>query len=67
MSRKRQWGEDSTTKIDLSGGASITVSFLGNLFTLEPAERQLMSDLSAVLQSYQDSKASGQAKAAALK
>jgi hypothetical protein len=52
MSR-RQWGDDSTVNLKLSAGSSITVVFKGNLFDLTAAERQLITDLSAVVQQYE--------------
>ena len=53
MSRsRRQWGEDSTVRIDLSAGASVILAFRGNLFDLTPEERRLVSDLSATIQHY---------------
>ena len=58
MGRARQWGEDSTIRVNLSAGASVTLSFKGNLFDLSPEERTLVSDLSLTVQKYQkDSKA----------
>jgi len=56
MSRRRQWGEDSTVRIDLSGGASVSLTFKGNLFDLTMAERDLVADLSAEIQRYRDAK-----------
>lgn len=53
MSRsRRQWGEDSTVRIELSGGASVTLTFKGNLFDLKPEERELMASLSGVVQKF---------------
>ena len=52
MSRRRQWGEDSTVSIDLSSGGSITLAFRGNLFDLRADERQLISDLSETIQRF---------------
>jgi hypothetical protein len=54
MSRKRQWGEDSTTWIELSAGASVAVIFKGNLFDLTAAEGALLSDLRGIIQKYRD-------------
>jgi hypothetical protein len=54
MSRRRQWGEDSTVSIDLSSGGSVSLSFKGNLFDLSADERKLISDLSAIIQQYRD-------------
>ena len=53
MSR-RQWGDDSTVNLKLSAGSSITVVFKGNLFDLTATERRLITDLSAVLQQYEN-------------
>lgn len=52
---RRQWGEDSTVRIDLSSGGSITLTFKGNLFDMSADERQLITDLSNIIQKYQDS------------
>lgn len=53
MSRRtRQWGEDSVTTVELSGGALVTVSFKGNLFDLTPEERNLIADLSHNIQMF---------------
>lgn len=57
MSR-RQWGDDSQVNLKLSAGSSITVVFKGNLFDLTAAERQLITDLSAVVQQYEFGKVS---------
>jgi hypothetical protein len=54
MSRRRVWGDDSTVRLGLSGGATVTLSFKGNLFDLAPAERRLISDLTATIQIYKD-------------
>jgi hypothetical protein len=55
MSRsRRQWGEDSTVRIDLSAGASVLLQFKGNLFDLTADERRLVSDLSLTVQRYRD-------------
>jgi hypothetical protein len=54
MSRRRQWGEDSTVTIDLSSGGSVTLTFKGNLFDLTADERRLISDLSSIIQKYRD-------------
>ena len=54
MSRRRQWGEDSTVRIDLSAGASVTLAFKGNLFDLTDDERRLINDLSAPIQKHKD-------------
>ena len=53
MSRRLKWGDDSTVNLKLSAGSSISVVFKGNLFDLNVAERQLIADLSAVLQKYE--------------
>lgn len=55
MSRRRQWGEDSTASIELSSGGSLNLTFKGNLFDLSPDERKLISDLSAIIQKHRDS------------
>jgi len=53
MSRsRRQWGEDSTVRVELSQGASVTLSFKGNLFDLTPLERGLIEALSSTVQSF---------------
>jgi hypothetical protein len=54
MSRRRQWGEDSTVSVGLSAGASVALSFKGNLFDLTASERQLMSDLANVIRAFRD-------------
>jgi hypothetical protein len=55
MSRKRrQWGEASEVCLELSWGATVTLSFKGNLFDLVEGERRLISDLSTVVQDYKD-------------
>lgn len=55
MSRsRRQWGEDSTVRIDLSSGGSVTLAFKGNLFDLSAGERALITDLSGIIQKYRD-------------
>jgi hypothetical protein len=51
MSR-RQWGDDSTVQLKLSAGSSISLVFKGNLFDLTGPERQLLADLSDVMQKY---------------
>ena len=56
MSRRRQWGEDSTVSLKLSAGATVELSFKGNLFDLTPDERRLVSDLSNIVQTYQNGK-----------
>jgi hypothetical protein len=55
MSGRRQWGEDSSIAIKLSGGASVSLTFKGNLFDLMPAERELIANLSSVIQKYNGS------------
>jgi hypothetical protein len=57
MSGRRQWADDSTVLLRLSDGASVTLSFRGNLFDLQPGERKLISDLTDLIQKYQDSAA----------
>jgi hypothetical protein len=54
MSRRRQWAEDSTVKIDLSAGAQVTLAFRGNLFDLTGDERRLVGDLSTTIQMFRD-------------
>lgn len=54
MSRRRQWGEDSTASIKLSAGAYVTLTFQGNLFDLTAEERELVSELSTVIQKYRN-------------
>jgi hypothetical protein len=54
MSGRRQWGEDSTVCIKLSEGASVTLTFKGNLFDLTKEERGLVADLSNIIQKYRD-------------
>lgn len=54
MSGRRQWGEDSTVCMKLSAGASLTLAFKGNLFDLTTAERELVADLSNIIQKYKD-------------
>lgn len=49
---RRQWGEDSTVRQELSAGASVTLSFKGNLFELTAAEQALMTDLTNTFQKY---------------
>jgi hypothetical protein len=38
----------------LSAGASLTLAFKGNLFDLTTAERELVADLSNIIQKYKD-------------
>jgi hypothetical protein len=52
--RTRNWGDDSSICIKLSGGGSVTLTFKGNMFDLRDAERQLIADLSNVIQKYKD-------------
>lgn len=53
MSRsRRQWGEDSTVRVELSQGASVTLSYKGNLFDLTQRERELITALSTVVQNF---------------
>lgn len=54
MSRRRAWAEDSTTEIELTGGASFTLSFKGNLFDLTHEERELIASISSIAQQYQN-------------
>lgn len=63
MARSRRlWGEDSTVKVALADGGSLTLQFKGNLFDLGPDERRLVSDLSATIQRYQEAQKNGNAK-----
>lgn len=62
---RRQWGEDSTMRVDLSAGASVVLIFKGNLFQLTADERRLMGDLTATIQRYLDTQELEQAKAPA--
>ena len=55
MSRRRQWGEDSTVNLKLSAGATVVLSFKGNLFDLTEDERRLINDLSITIRRYRDS------------
>jgi hypothetical protein len=55
MSR-RQWADDSTRCLKFNGNASVTLSFKGNLFDLMPEERNLIADLTAVIQKYEEEK-----------
>ena len=41
--------------MDLSEGASVTLTFKGNLFYLKSAEWNLMNDLTSVIKAYRDS------------
>ena len=52
--RTRNWGDDSSICIKLSAGASIALTFKGNLFDLTAAERNLIADLSNIIQKYKD-------------
>ncbi len=54
MSRRRQWGEDSTVRVDLSAGAHVTLAFKGNLFDLTGDERALVDALSNVIQKHRE-------------
>lgn len=54
MSRRKQWAEDSTVKVELSAGASVTVAFHGNCFDLTTAERKLVADLTDVIHTHRD-------------
>ena len=54
MSGRRQWGDDSTVCLKLSAGASLSLSFRGNLFDLSPEERELIASLSSVIQRFKD-------------
>jgi hypothetical protein len=50
---RRQWGNDATVSVKLSANAVLTLAFKGNLFDLSPAERELINDLTAVIQKYE--------------
>ena len=50
MSGRRQWAGDSSVCVKLSAGASVTLTFKGNLFDLTDAERELIGLLSNVIQ-----------------
>jgi len=52
MSGRRQWGEDSTVCLKLSAGASLTLTFKGNLFDLTGDERELIGKLTKVIQEH---------------
>lgn len=54
MSRRKQWASDSSVFVDLSAGASVEMTFKGNLFELTEDERQLIGSLSSVIQKYKD-------------
>jgi hypothetical protein len=54
MSRRRKWDTNSAVSVELSMGASVTVTFEGNLFDLSQAERGLVADLSNVVQAFRD-------------
>ena len=54
MSGRRQWVADSTVAIKFSGGASVAMSFKGNFFDLTADERQLISELTSIVQIYKD-------------
>jgi hypothetical protein len=52
--RRRQSGEDAVVVIKLSAGASVSLTFRGNLFDLTREERELIGNLSAVIQIFRD-------------
>jgi hypothetical protein len=54
MSRRRKWDTNSTVCVELSMGATVTVTFEGNLFDLSQAERGLVAELSNVIQAFRD-------------
>jgi hypothetical protein len=54
MSRRRQRGDDSTVKVDLSEGASFTISFKGNVLNLTHEEHELITSVSSIVQSHKD-------------
>jgi hypothetical protein len=52
MSRTRSWADDSSISIKLSGGASVVLTFKGNFFDLTTGERDLIANLSNIIQKY---------------
>lgn len=64
MSRRRNWGDDSSKRVELAGGGSVELTFKGNLFDLDDAERKLLADLTQVIQTYRNGEVA-KAKAAA--
>jgi hypothetical protein len=54
MSGRRQWAEDSTVTIRLTSGGSVTLVFKGNMFDLTQPERELIAELSTVVQKFKD-------------
>lgn len=50
MSGRRRWGDDSSVTVKLSKGASVQLVFRGSLFDLAETERQLLGDLTEVIQ-----------------
>jgi hypothetical protein len=52
MARTKQWADDSSTQIKFARGGSLTLTFHGNLFDLLVHERQLITELSGVIQGY---------------
>jgi hypothetical protein len=61
--RRRQRADDSAVCVKLSSDASVTLAFKGNLFDLTPAERELISALSDVIQKHEGLKADSRAAA----
>lgn len=55
MPRRRRQELSTTVCMDLSEGASVTLTFKGNLFYLKSAEWNLMNDLTSVIKAYRDS------------
>lgn len=52
MARGKAWADDSTTQIKFAGGGSLTIAFKGNLFDLLPHERILTTELSDLIQKF---------------
>lgn len=57
MKRRRQRGEGSTLRLDLSAGASLALIFKGSLFDLTQEERELIATISSAIQRYKDAEA----------
>jgi hypothetical protein len=60
---RRQWGDDSTVCVKLSGNATVSLIFKGNLFDLAPAERELVGALADIIQRHQGLKQDAQSAA----
>ena len=54
MSRRKQFSEDASVRLDLSSGGSLNLSFKGNLFDLTEGERNLIARVSELIQRYRD-------------